>query len=79
MPVGDMDEYEYITCFKEIMKSIGDAKAYGIPVAQMLLNMKAFCEETLLSPTAIEGCDKQMAEWRKLLGYSDGDDLDSDE
>lgn len=70
---------EYISCIKEILKSIEDAKTYGIPVAQLLLNMKAFCEETMLSPKACEGRDKQLDEWRKLLGYSDDVDLDVDD
>lgn len=78
IPVDGMAEHEYINCIKEIMKNIEDAKTYGIPVAQLLLNMKAFCEETMLSPKADEGRKKQMAEWRKLLGYSD-DDLDEDD
>lgn len=79
VPANGMDEYEYISCIKEILKSIEDAKTYGIPVAQLLLNMKAFCEETMLSPKACEGRDKQLDEWRKLLGYSDDVDLDVDD
>ena len=67
-----------MNCIKEIMKNIEDAKTYGIPVAQLLLNMKAFCEKTMLSPKADDGRKKQMAEWRKLLGYSD-EDLDEDD
>lgn len=74
-----MDEHEYISCIKEILTSIEDAKTYGIPVAQLLLNMKAFCEETMLSPKACEGRDKQLDEWRKLLGYSDDVELDVDD
>ncbi len=77
-PVGGMSEYEYIKCFKEIVKYIEEAKTYGIPVAQMLLNMKAFCEDTMMSPKVCEGREKQIEEWRKMLGYSDDVDIDID-
>ncbi len=67
-PVGGMDEDEYINCFKEIVKYIDEAKTYGIPSAQMLLSMKAFCEDTMMTHKARKGNKKgrnRTEEWKR--------------